>query len=108
MSVTGKRAEHIIIDELEAGTPPEGRQDLGARWTDGVGTHLDLPACGSTDLVILVTDQGKTLAACKAKFEPLWPAPFVGLDRPRTVEEFNRLYLCHWPPEDDRDEDTRL
>lgn len=85
----GYRADCIIVDDLDAETPPEGRQDA-ARWW-----HF--------------TDD-KTIEDCKAKFERLWPTPFVGLDRPRTVEEFNRLYLTRFEPdpEDDGDQDTRL
>lgn len=84
MPVTGNRADRIIIDDPHAAVPGTG---------------------------IWVTDTGRTLADCKAKFDdvlPLinWSRPVP--DRPQTVEEFNRLYLCHWPPEDDGDQDTRL
>jgi hypothetical protein len=82
MPVTGKRADRIIIDDLCPPTPSTG---------------------------IWVTDTGRTLADCKAKFDdvlPLinWPRP----ELPQTEAEFRRLYLCQWPPEDDGDQDTRL
>jgi hypothetical protein len=108
MSVTGSRAERSSSTIWKPEHPRRaGKTSAPNGPTASARTSISPRAARPTS-IILVTDQGKTLAACKAKFEPLWPTPFVGLDRPRTVEEFNRLYLCHWPPEDDRDEDTRL
>lgn len=96
MSVTGNRADRIIIDDPHA---PETAHGAAREWTTKIEWSHGL----------VVHEGEHTLADCKAKFDNMSPfTTFVGLDRPRTVEEFNRLYLCHWQPEDDGDQDTRL
>lgn len=84
MSVTGNRADRIVIDDPLG--PCKVEPGTARQW---------------------FSEDGRTLADCKAKFE-WWTDRFVGLDRPRTMEAFRREYIGHWPPDDDGDEDTRL